>query len=123
MIRSERPSLAASLVDAVPSVPAAGRLGLLVPNGTAFHMDQLRDRANMILMETAASAIFGAGVRVSLEFGRSVTHESVVERTIGRAAEARASSDGSKGRDTDDPMVLKVVEMFDGRITSQRKEE
>ncbi|MBD3349230.1 MAG: hypothetical protein GF400_08570 [Candidatus Eisenbacteria bacterium] len=127
-IRERRPSLAASLADAVPTAPGDGSLGLTVPNGTHFHRDQLMDRANMSIMETAASAVFGDGVRVCLEFsvsekeGRAEAGERDAER---RSAAAGTPERGRAGDKTDrgDPMVRRVVEMFDGRITNRSSED
>ncbi len=112
-IKQERPSLAASLADAVPWTDGPGRLGLRVPNGTAFHMDQLRDRANMSIMESAASSVFGGSVSVRLEFARAEPSE---------AGDGAAVRTGRSDTDAD-PMVRKVVEMFDGRITGKSREE
>ncbi len=112
-IREQRPSLAASLAEAVPSAPAAARLGLHVPNGTSFHRDQLEDRSNMSIMENAASEVFGGRVRVRLKFGEAPQN---VERDEPRAASPTGEGD-------DDPMVRKVVEMFDGQITTRQRKE
>ncbi|MFH1502931.1 MAG: DNA polymerase III subunit gamma/tau [Candidatus Eisenbacteria bacterium] len=111
-IREERPSLAASLADAVPSAHDGGRLGLRVPNGSSFHRDQFEDRANMSLMERAASDVFGGPVRVRLEFGESPG---------ARAADGAPT--GARDEGGDDPMVQKVMEIFDGRIMTREREE
>ena len=68
-IRSEKPGLAASLRGTVATPAAGGELGLLVPNGSRFHRDQLLDRGNMKLMESAATVVFGRPVRLAFEFG------------------------------------------------------
>ncbi len=111
MIREQRPSLAASLADAEAWSDGRGHLGLRVPNGTAFHMDQLRDRANMTIMESAARSVFGGRVNVRLDF----TSDGPRERP-----DCAAPSDGEHAAD---PMVQKVVEMFDGRIAGKTREE
>ncbi len=111
-IRQERPSLAASLSDAEPWSPGVGSLGLRVPNGTAFHMDQLRDRTNMTIMENAAGSVFGGTVKVRLDFTSDAPARG------GDAAPSRQRS-----ADARDPMVQKVVEMFDGRVTGKSREE
>lgn len=109
-IRSERPSLAASLADAIPSVTGPGTLGLRVPNGTTFHRDQLEDRSNLSIMENAAAAVFGADTRVRFEFG------------AGEAPGRRSESGNQRGDRADDPMVRRVLEIFGGRVEDTRRE-
>jgi hypothetical protein len=105
----------------VPSAAADGRLGLLVPNGSRFHRDQLLDRGNLTLMEGAATAVFGRPVRLSLEFGLESSDGAASAGDVGgiRAA-APADPDG---RPEADPMVRKVLEVFDGDIRSVRRKE
>jgi DNA polymerase-3 subunit gamma/tau len=109
-IRAERPSLAASLADAVPSVHGVGELGLHVPNGTTFHRDQLEDRSNLMIMENAATAVFGSGVRVVFDFGTNA----------GRRAGSTAGS--AEASDVEDPMVRRVLEIFGGRLEETQEE-
>jgi len=111
-IRQAKPGLAASLADAVPTGLTGERMSLLVPNGSMFHRDQLLDRGNMTLMERAASDVFGRSLKLDLTFGP------------GRppvAKEGRRRPDPLEG--VDDPMVEKVVGMFDGRIVDRKREE
>jgi DNA polymerase-3 subunit gamma/tau len=111
-IRTERPALAAFLNDAVPASADGRTLGLLVPNGSSFHRDQLQDRGNMRLMERAASDVLGRDVRLTFKFGAP-----------GRA-DARAAADStgapSEGAEAD-PTVRKVLDMFGGEIRADRK--
>jgi hypothetical protein len=106
-IRAEKPALAASLNDAVPSVSADGGMSILVPNGSQFHRDQLQDRGNMALMERAATEVFGARVSLGLAFGRPPETGTFAGGDAGdpRVNEAAA-----------DPVVRKVLEVFDGEI-------
>ena len=109
-IRAERPSLAASLAGAVPSVHDSAALGLHVPNGTSFHKDQLEDRSNLSIMETAATAVFGARTRVVFEFG-------VEPRPSSGPAEREPGKDAME-----DPMVRRVLEIFGGRVEERPRE-
>ena len=111
-IRREKPALAASLSDAVPTGFSSDRMSLLVPNGSVFHRDQLLDRGNMALMERAASDVFGRSVKLDLTFGASQTPTRQDER------KRPAPLDG-----IEDPMIKKVVGMFDGQIVDRKREE
>lgn len=114
-IRCERPGLAASLTGAVATPATGGELGLLVPNGSRFHREQLLDRGNMTLMEGAATAVFGQPVRLRFEFGAAPG-----EGVQGISATSAASE---RGQPESDPMVQKVLEVFDGEIKSVRRKE
>lgn len=112
-IRAVKPGLAASLQETVASPASGGRVLLTVPNGSPFHQQQLRDRANMAIMERAASEAFGGAVRLDLEF---------TERSRKTATPPGANATNGAG-ELEDPMIRKVVEMFDGEITETRREE
>ena len=109
-IRAERPSLAASLAEAVPSITGPGALGLRVPNGTMFHRDQLEDRSNVSIMESAATAVYGEDVRVIFQFGG------------GEPPPEKGSSNDGRSERSDDPMVRRVLEIFGGRVEDTRGE-
>ena len=111
-IRQEKPGLAASLIEAIPTGLSDDRMSLLVPNGSMFHRDQLLDRGNMALMERAASAVFGRSVRLDLTFGPTQAPARQQE------PRAEAAVDG-----IEDPMIRKVVGMFDGQIVDRKREE
>jgi DNA polymerase-3 subunit gamma/tau len=114
-IRTEKPGLAASLKGAVATPAAGGELGLLVPNGSSFHRDQLLDRGNMTIMESAATAVFGRRVRLRFEFG-AVPGEGVQDL-------GAAPASAEPARPESDPMVRKVIEVFDGQIKGVRRKE
>ncbi len=128
-IRAEKPALAAFLGEAVPSGAEGGTMKLLVPNGSGFHKDQLRDRGNMRLMERAASEIFGGTVKLGFTFGVPPQAPAEAARgtptTGGRPAPSgRPGAAPAAGTDvSQDPVVRKVLEIFDGEITAQEKEE
>jgi DNA polymerase-3 subunit gamma/tau len=111
LIRERKPSLAASLVGAVPSVLRDGELGLFLANGTTFHRDQVSDRSNLAILETAAGSIFGRGIRVRVEFGDT-------REAGGGAAPAPGVSVTSE-----DPMLRKAIEIFGGHVSEVRREE
>jgi hypothetical protein len=99
----------------VAASAAGGELGLLVPNGSRFHRDQLLDRGNMKLMEGAATAVFGQPVRLRFEFG-APAGEGI--------RDVAAAADGpGRARSEADPMVRKVLEVFDGEIKGVRRKE
>jgi DNA polymerase-3 subunit gamma/tau len=112
-IRSERPGLAASLSGAVPSPAGGGELGLLVPNGSRFHREQLLDRGNMTLMESAAGAVFGSPVRLTFEFGAPAGGGECVG----------APPESATARPEADPMVRKVLDVFGGEVKGVRRKE
>ena len=111
----------------VASVHESGRLALHIPNGTPFHKDQLEDRASMKLMERAASNVFGGRVRVRLEFGEATNGDTSAgsngETGTGTTRVGNGSSGDGQARGGDDPIVRKVLEIFDGRVTTREREE
>jgi DNA polymerase III subunit gamma/tau len=111
-IRATKPALAAFLADAVPSSDGRAVLQLEVPNGSRFHREQLRDRANLKIMERAAGETFGGRVSLSFTFGDS--HKRQAATRGGPAVSAEA---------TDDPLVRKVLDVFGGDIIDSRREE
>jgi len=122
-IRTVKPALAAFLIEAVASVPRGGEVSLLVPNGSRFHKDQLRDRGNMRLMERAASEVFGGRVKLGFTFGAPPVGDRV-----GPGGQVSPSMSSQIVGDTaapagEDPMVRKVLEIFDGEITSRDNKE
>jgi hypothetical protein len=134
VIRDERPSLAASLADAVASAVSDGALCIRVPNGTKFHKDQLGDRANMQIMENAASHVFGGRVRVKLAFTSADERSGTTSRAPHKTHDTPEGDGGTlrgnpgalqgDGGGTDgDPMVQKVLDIFNGRITTRSREE
>ena len=112
-IRRQKPALAAFLNEAVPAAGEGAVLELAVPNGSRFHREQLRDRGNMRLMESAAGEVFGGRVRFAFTFG-----EAPQERTSSRRAEVHISEETAE-----DPVVRKVLDMFGGEIRGSRREE
>lgn len=118
-IRFEKPGLAASLTGTVATPSAGGELGLMVPNGSRFHRDQLLDRANMRVMESAATGVFGRPVKLRLEFA-APPGEGVAD--IAARAPSRQATGRGDGPEAD-PMVRKVMEIFDGDIKDVRHKE
>ncbi len=118
-VRAEKPALAAFLNGAVPTFPADGAVSLEVPNGSNFHRDQLRDRGNMRIMERAASEIYGGRMSLGFTFGAPEVPAAPGAGTpASRNAVSRGALDGgpgTAGADAD-PMVRKVLEIFDGEI-------
>lgn len=112
-VRSQKPALAAFLGDAVASAPSQGQLAVLIPNGSSFHRQQLQDRGNMAMLERAASEVYGQPLRLKLAFAQPAKESAAPPASGGRA----------RAGETADPMVRKVLEMFDGEITGTRKEE
>jgi DNA polymerase-3 subunit gamma/tau len=112
-VKAQKPALAAFLADAAATVPSQGELQVLIANGSSFHRQQLQDRGNMALLERAACDVYGQPLKVKLAFGQP--------------PKGGAGSPGSGGRSRDaesaDPMVRRVLEIFDGEITGTRKEE
>jgi DNA polymerase-3 subunit gamma/tau len=111
-IRDSKPGLAASLADSSPGTAGRGKLEIEVPNGSRFHKEQLRDRGNMRLMESAAGEVFGGRVRLSFTFA-----EAAAERG-GAPRNGRPEGEGQ-----DDPVVKRVVDMFGGQIVDSKREE
>jgi DNA polymerase-3 subunit gamma/tau len=112
-VRAQKPALAAFLGDAVVAAPSQGELQVLIPNGSSFHRQQLQDRGNMTLLERAACDVYGQALKLRLAFGQPLREQAGPE---GPGRRNRAG-------DSADPMVRKVLEMFDGEITGTRKEE
>ena len=112
-IRRQKPALAAFLNDAVASRGDGAVLELVVPNGSRFHKEQLKDRGNMRLMESAAVEVFGGRVRFAFTFG-----EALQERASSRRAETHVSEETAE-----DPVVRKVLDMFGGEIRGSSREE
>ena len=112
-IRRQKPALAAFLNEAVPAAGEGAVLELAVPNGSRFHREQLKDRGNMRLMESAAGEVFGGRVRFAFTFG-----EAPQERSSSRRAEVQISEETAE-----DPVVRKVLDMFGGEIRGSRREE
>jgi DNA polymerase-3 subunit gamma/tau len=122
-IRTVKPALAAFLTEAVASTPCVGEVSLLVPNGSRFHREQLQDRGNMRLMERAACEVFGGSVRLGLIFGASPVRESqgaAAPASPSMSSQIVGSAPAPAG---DDPVVRKVLEIFDGEITSRDSKE
>ncbi|MBM3306919.1 MAG: DNA polymerase III subunit gamma/tau [Candidatus Eisenbacteria bacterium] len=112
-VKARKPALGAFLTEAVASPLTDGRLGVLIPNGSNFHRQQLQDRANMTLLEQAAGDVYGKPVKLSLTFAEAA-------RAVPAPAAAPQRREAGDG---EDPMVRKVLEMFDGEITDTRAEE
>ena len=112
-IRCEKPALAAFLNDAVPSTGNGAVLELVVPNGSRFHKEQLKDRGNKAVMERAAVEVFGGRVRFAFTFG-----EAPRQRASSGRAETHISEETSH-----DPVVRKVLDMFGGEIRESSREE
>ena len=66
----------------------------------------------MQILERAAAEVYGQAVRVRLAFG-----EASRPSRAGRAA-----AGGREPGGTSDPVVRKVIEMFDGEIKNSRRE-
>jgi DNA polymerase-3 subunit gamma/tau len=111
-IRGEKPALAAFLSEAVPSVAGDSRLELSVPNGSRFHREQLRDRANLVIMERAAGEVYGGKVSLCFAFGNAHREQAVARGAVQVSKEA-----------AEDPVVRKVLDVFGGEITASRREE
>jgi hypothetical protein len=111
-IRGAKPALAAFLSDAVPSVDGDSGLVLSVPNGSRFHREQLRERANRVIMERAAGEVFGGKVSLGFEFG-----EAHREQAANRGAPAGHTEAA------EDPAVRKVLDIFGGEVRASRREE
>ena len=112
-IRRQKPALAAFLNEAVPAAGEGAVLELAVPNGSRFHKEQLKDRGNMRLMESAAGEVFGGRVRFAFTFG-----EAPQERNSSRRGDVKISEETAE-----DPVVRKVLDMFGGEIRGSRREE
>ncbi len=105
-IRREKPALGAFLNEADAAQFSGGELAVMVGNGSRFHRDQLEDRRNMKLMERVAGSVYGGPVRLTLRFAPTA---SVRPKTANKPALVVAV-------ETDDTMLNKVIEIFDGEI-------
>ena len=113
-IRREKPALGAFLNEANAAEFAGGELAVTVGNGSRFHRDQLEGRKNMKLMERVAGSVYGGPVRLRLRFGEA---PKVGVETVGAPPPDRVPSAPSD--QTDDTMLSKVIEIFDGEIVRE----
>jgi hypothetical protein len=111
-IRGEKPALAAFLCDAVPSRAGESALELSIPNGSRFHREQLRDRANLVIMERAADDVYGGRVSFSFAFGNAHREQAAARGSVRVSREA-----------SEDPVVRKVLDVFGGEIKGSHREE
>jgi DNA polymerase-3 subunit gamma/tau len=141
-VRARKPGLAASLAESAARWGSEDELVVHIENGSPFHRDQLLDGPNMGILREAADEVLGRSVRLRLEFGarerraagqapdggaegRRQTQE---RRTAEAPSEAPAGNEGAPGTapGTDaggDPMVERIVEMFDGSVTDTTSRE
>ncbi|MBD3367424.1 MAG: DNA polymerase III subunit gamma/tau [Candidatus Eisenbacteria bacterium] len=109
-VRSRKPGLAASLAESAARWGGDEELVVHIENGSPFHRDQLLDGNNMGILREAADEVLGRRVRIRLEFS------SAAPRT--KAEETGANEPVAEKRPVGgDPMVERIVEVFDGSVT------
>jgi DNA polymerase-3 subunit gamma/tau len=122
-VRKRKPGLAASLAESAARWGSEEELVVHIENGSPFHRDQLLDGTNMGVLREAADEALGRRVRIRLEFSRS-TPSAGGERTAAPRPERRPDDVGENPADDgEDPMVERIVEMFDGSVTDNMSGE
>ncbi len=116
-IRKRKPGLAASLAESAARWGADDELVVHIENGSPFHRDQLLDGGNMGILRDAADEALGRRVRIRLEFSAAARPPEPEPPLEGGAAREEG------GPEVGDPMVERIVEMFDGSVTDKTSGE